>query len=171
MVGGDLPGAAEGFGNRFLVRLGIRGPFFGFARGIDAYDAVLTDSVFPQHLCDAASLADGLDKIIALTFVPHGVSIEPNGGDDGTDRESSLPNFVGQRFEIIIADVNTDVRIVQKQIDSVELDSVDLGGGRQIQHGIQIDRGFLRVGALAHEPRPHGVVKFRLAIHACSKKK
>ncbi len=52
------------------------------------------------------------------------------------------------------------MRREQKQIDAVELDAVDLGLGRQIEHGVQVDKRLGAGGTLADDAGPGGVVQF-----------
>jgi hypothetical protein len=52
------------------------------------------------------------------------------------------------------------VRIVEEQIDAVELHAADLGLGGEVEHGVEVDEGFRAGAALADEAGPHGVVQF-----------
>ena len=55
--------------------------------------------------------------------------------------------------------------IVEEQVDAVELDAVDLGLGRQVEHLVEEDVRFRAAHALlADEPGPHGVVQFGIVI-------
>ena len=75
-----------------------------------------------------------------------------------SDDEAACANAIGETLQRVAVGIDVDVRIEQKQIDAFEADAVDVCGGRQIEHRVQIDRRF-RVGAFADEPRPHGVMK------------
>jgi hypothetical protein len=55
------------------------------------------------------------------------------------------------------------VRIEKEEIDAVETRAADLGGRRQIEHRVEVDRR-LGVGPFPDQSRPHGVVQSRLAV-------
>ena len=85
----------------------------------------------------------------------------PDRRDDRTDDQISRPHLVGQLLQIVVARVDVDVRGEQKQIDAVELDAVDLGRGRQVEHRVEIDRRLRTRRAFADDARPGGVVQLR----------
>ena len=64
-------------------------------------------------------------------------------------------------LQFVIRGVDAGVRGGQKQIDAVEMDAVYLGLGRQVEHGFEWNERF-RVGSLAYEAGPHGVVQSRM---------
>ena len=87
----------------------------------------------------------------------------PVGGQTGATTEPitrlRCAALSASRFKIVVRGVDVDVRIEQEQIDAVELDAVDFGRGRQVEHRVEIDRR-LGIRALADHSRPGGVVKF-----------
>jgi len=61
-------------------------------------------------------------------------------------------------LQVVIGRIDVGVGQTQEQIDTVELDTIHLGGGGQVQHGVEVD-GRLGVGALADQARPHRIMQ------------
>lgn len=51
----------------------------------------------------------------------------------------------------------------QKQVDALESNAIQLSGGREVQHGVQVD-GRLRIGPFSYQTGPHGVVERRIPV-------
>ena len=81
------------------------------------------------------------------------------GRDDRADHQVPRADLVGQPLQVVIGRIDVDVRIEEEQIDAVEFHAVDLRGGRQVEHGVEID-GRLGIGTLADQAGPRGVVQF-----------
>ena len=86
----------------------------------------------------------------------------PVGGHTGATSEPTTKPLAAilsaSVFRSSSARVDADVRIEEKEIDAVELLSVDAGGGRALEHRVEVDRR-LGVGtALADQPGPHRIV-------------
>jgi hypothetical protein len=71
---------------------------------------------------------------------------------------------VGKSLEAVVINIDADVRFEKKKIDTVKFDSVNLGTGCQIEHGIEINAGFSARTAFANEARPHGIVKLGAGV-------
>ena len=73
----------------------------------------------------------------------------PVGGQTGATSEPTTQplraNLVGQPLQIVVGRIDVDVRIEEEQIDAVEPDAVRPRGGREVEHGVEID-GRLGVG-------------------------
>src|SRR5579863_4897961 len=68
----DVTGLPESFGNAFRIRRRILGPFRGSRCGVDANDAITTNSQRAQFLPDATSLANLEEKPGPLVVAAHG---------------------------------------------------------------------------------------------------
>ena len=136
----------------------------GAAGRVDAHDAVRADAELAQLLGDAAALADLLEELACVRRPSPIAEPPPVGGQTGATTEpitrSCARDLVGQRLEVVVGGVDVDVRSEEEQIDAVELDAVDLGRGRQVEHRVEIDRRLGARAPLADEAGPGGVVEF-----------
>ena len=68
----------------------------------------------------------------------------PVGGQTGATTEPTTrlrdADLSASRFRSFVGRVDADVRIEEKQVDAVELHAVDVGGGGQIEHRVEVDR-------------------------------
>ena len=166
VAGGDVAGFAKCFGDQACVAFGILGPLGGAGCGIDAHDAVRPRAQLAQLARDAAGFAHLGDEVAALFRAAHGRSAagrRPNRRHQRADASPSDAHFVGEARQIVVAGIDADMRIEQKQVDAVESRAVRLGGGGEAQHGVEID-GRLGIGAFAHQSGPHGVVDTRKVV-------
>jgi hypothetical protein len=114
-----------------------------------------------QLFGDRASLAHLRHESFAFVLRPHGRSTtsgRPHWSYQRAHYQSSLSDVVRQTLQVVIGRIDIRVGQGKEQIDTVELDAIDFGLLRQIEHGIQADRRF-RIRTLADQPRPHGVMQ------------
>ena len=109
------------------------------------------------------------EKALAFLVAAHGrasAGRRPHRRDERSDDEAARADAIGKPLQRLAIGVDVDVRVEQEQVDALEADAVDVGGRRQVEHRVEIDRR-LRVGPLADEPRPHRVVQcgFRMCSH------
>src|ERR1017187_9072833 len=90
---------------------------------------------------------DGVDLFL---FDPH-ISIDIDDDD-----------LIRQALEVVIVNIDADVRVKQEEIHTVELDAIHFGPRRQVEHGVQVNARFGAGAAFANQARPHGVVKLRV---------
>ena len=172
VIFGDVAGFAERLGDRLRDCLRDLAPNRPDAAGrVDAHDAVRPDAEFAQLLRDAAAFANLVDELVRDPRRSPIAEPPPVGGQTGATTEPTTkpraPDLVGQALQIVVGRVDADVRVEQEQVDAVELDAVHLGGGGEVEHGVEVD-GRFRVRPFADEAGPHGVVKFRIGIlHGC----
>ena len=80
----------------------------------------------------------------------------PVGGHTGATSEpdEQIPRAdpIGEPLQVVVARVDADVRIEQKQVHAVELHAVDRRVRGQVQHRVEVDRR-LRVRALCRPAR------------------
>ena len=74
----------------------------------------------------------------------------PDRGDNRADASPRDADLVGQRLQLVVGRVDADVRVEEEQVDAVELDAIDLGRGREVEHRIEAiggsGRGLCRRG-------------------------
>ncbi len=163
-IPGDRRGFLEGVGDHLLVRLGILGPVARRTRGVDADHAIRPDASLAQLTGDPARLANGRQVILSLLLISHRRGVEPDRRYHRSDHEPLGRNLIGNRFQIVVADVDVDVRLVEENVDSVKLDAVDLGGGGQLEHRVEVNKRFSARAPFADQAGPHGVVQFRKRV-------
>ena len=133
---------------------------------VEPHDAVGADAQPPQPLGDAASLADLGEELRLLGLAAHGRAAAgrpPHRRHHRADLELPRPGLVGQLPDLVVAGVDVDVRDEEEQVEAVEPDALELGVGRQVEHGIEVD-GRLAAVALAHHAGPRRIVKFRIVV-------
>ena len=92
----------------------------------------------------------------------------PVGGQTGADQRADHqvprpgPSRPARFRSSSVASMSTCGR-EEEQVDAVELDSVDLGGGGQVEHRVEVD-GRLGVRPLADHTGPDGVVELRKLV-------
>ena len=163
VIGGDFGGFFEGGCDVLDVGVRILKEFsHAELCRVDTDHAVLARAVFIENFRNAAGHLHRIEEFTALSGIAHrGVPdcARPNGSDQRADVESFADNEIGDAFQFIVSGLGIGVRQEQKIIDAVELLTVHLGGGGEVEHVLEADRGFLAfVVALADEPGPHGIV-------------
>ena len=133
----------------------------GRAGRVDADHAIRPDAQLAQLLGDPAGLADRGQVVLPLLLVAHRRGVEPDRRHHRADHEPLGRDLVGHGLEVVVADVDVDVRVVEEDVDAVELDAVDLGRGGQVEHRVQVDRRLGAGAPLADQAGPHRVVQFR----------
>jgi len=165
VVGGNLGRFAERLGDFRGVCLRVFTPFFDpeLSR-VDPNRAVFAHAVIVEYACDAACHAHGVEKFlashgIAHRRIAHGAS--PDRRDKRTDVEAVPRNQVGDFFQFVVAGVRIGVRQKKEVVNPIELLAVNLRAGGQFEHPFETDRWLLALFiSFAHQPGPHGVVKF-----------
>ena len=154
------------------VRIAL-GPIGNAAGRIDPHDAVGANAQLAQPAGDAAAFADLRQKRLPLVVGPHrraAAGRRPNRRHDRADRPGCAawpcrPAVSVRRPRQSMSTCGAN----REQIDAVELDAVDFGRGRQVEHRVQIDRR-LGVGPFADDARPGRIVELgeivRMAGHA-----
>ena len=163
---GDAARLAEGVGDEPLVPLGVLAPGFDRAGRIDADLVAAFQAQLRQPLGDAARLADLVEEPPAVGVIAQGRAAAGAGIHRGHDRahhEVPRPGQVGQPLDLVLAAVDVEVRMVEEDVEAVEADAVDRGGGGEIEHLLQPEGRFAPV-ALAHQSRPDGVVQLRIVV-------
>ena len=164
VVFGHLATLTESLGDELGVALGVFVPG-GHRRGrIDADHTVGAHAQIAQLLTNAAGLAHRSHPIGALRGVTHGRSIKPNRSHHRTHHKPARLDLIGELLDTVVADVDIDMRVVKKQVHTIELHAVDLGLGRVVEHRIQIDRRLGTRPALADQSGPHRIVQLREII-------
>ena len=86
----------------------------------------------------------------------------PVGGQTGATSEPARRPFerelVGQARQVVVGGIDIGVRQRKEEIDAIEAHAIHLGGGGQVEHGIEID-GRFGIGTFADQPGPHGVMQ------------
>ena len=116
-----------------------------------------------------ARLVDLAQKLLLIRLASHGQAAARariNGRDDRADLEVPLAGLVGQAFDFLVAPVDVEVRVIEEDVEAVEARAVALGGGGQVEHGVQVD-GRLAALAFAHQARPGGVVELGIVVGMC----
>jgi hypothetical protein len=113
---------------------------------------------------DADGLAHVCDEVGALGFVAARRCVEPHRRDHRAHDEAALLDLVRERLELVVGAVDVGVRIVEEEIDTVELDAVDLGLGRHVEHRVEVDERLAAGAALADEAGPHGIMKLGVVV-------
>src|SRR5262249_13336030 len=114
-----------------------------------------------------AGLFDLLAKLPALSLAPHGRATAgwpPDRRRNRSYNKAVRRDLVRQPLEVVIRGVDADVRVVQKQVDSVEPDAVDRCRRGQFQHRVEVDEWFGAGRAFSDDPRPDRVVQLRERI-------
>ena len=159
---GDVAGLAKGFGDSFAVGVGIALAPIGHAAGrVDPHDAVGPDARLAQPAGDVAGLAHLNQKLLPLGVGPHRratVGRRPNRRRDRSDDQVAFLRLVDQLLDVVVRAVDVEMGSEQEQVIALELDAVDFGRGRQVEHGVEIDGGF-GIGPLADNARPGRVVQ------------
>ena len=164
MVPRDRRGLFEGLGDLLLIGLGVLRPVRDGTGRIDADDSVRSDAQLAEGLGDPACLANRGEIVLPLAVIPHRRPVEPDRRDHRSDHEPFLRDLAGDGLEVVVADVDVDVRVVEEDVDSVELGSVNLRRGGQVEHGIQVDGRLGARAPLADESGPHRVMQLRVFV-------
>ena len=157
----DRARLAEGLRDLLRVAVRILGPLRRTRGRIDPDDARRSNPDVTQLLADLARFPDLRDELLALALVPHrraAAGGRPHRRHQRADRKVPRADAIGEPLDLVVARVDADVRIEQKQVDAVELHAVDRCVGGEIEHRVEVDRR-LRVGPFADQPRPHRVVE------------
>lgn len=169
MISGDLCGFLEGIHDAGGAGRGIFAPF-GHAElgGVDADDAVFTDTMVIEDLGDAAGHLHGAEEFFLLGIIAHGGVTDgagPDGSDEGADAETFAGDEVGDFVELVVAGLRIGVREEEEVVDAFELLAVDIGCGSEVEHALQADRWLLAFAvAFTDEAGPHRVMKFGCRI-------
>ena len=169
VVLGDGGGLFEGVDDAGGVGRGVFTPL-GDAElgGVDADHAILAHAVGVEDLGDAAGHLDGAEEFLLLSVVTHGGVADgagPHGSHEGTDGEAFGGDEISDALDLVIAGLGIGVREEEEVVDAFELLAVHVGCGREVEHALQADRGFLAVAiAFADEAGPHRVVKFGCGV-------
>src|SRR5262249_59189987 len=62
----------------------------------------------------------------------------------------------------VVVGVDAHVRLVEKNIDAIETHTVDFSGGRQVEHGFQVDIWFSTGTTFTNQTGPHRIMEFRI---------
>ena len=166
MLLGDVAGRGESFGDRLLALGCLRRPLVHAGSRIDPYDAGFANPDLTELLCDSAGLFDRGEKLLALFRRSHRRAAShrrPHRRNDRSYRKSEARDLVSQALDVVLRRIDRGMRIGKKKVDPFELGAACAGGGGQLEHGVEVDRR-LRIRALAHESRPHGVMQFRVIV-------
>src|SRR5688572_3516953 len=159
---------AERLRDELRVALRVLRPITHAAGRIDPDDPVRAHAEFAQLARDAAGLEHLAHEILPLLRAAHGRAAAgglPHGRNDRADDEAETGNLVSQALQIIIANIDADMWVEEKEVHAIELHTVHRGVGGEKQHGIQINTWLSAGTALADQPRPHCVVKFWVRVH------
>ena len=118
---------------------------------------------------DDTRLAHLLEKPGAVRLRPHGRSAagrRPHGSDQRADDEAAPGDRIGEALRVIGRRIDADVRIEEEEIDAVEPGAVDFGGGRQVEHRLEVDRRFGAWASFPNQSGPHRVVQAGREISA-----
>ena len=152
---------AERLRDELCVAFRILRPITHATRRIDADDAIRTHAELAQLARDAAGLEHLTDEIFAFLGAAHGRTAAGRLPDRGNDRaydEAKRTDLFAKAFQIIVADIDADMRVVKKQVHPIEFHAIDGCIRSQQQHGVQVDARFGAGAAFAHQTRPHRVM-------------
>lgn len=140
VIGSDLGGEFEGFGDAGGVGLFVGTPFFdAMFGGIDADDAVLADAVFIEDTSDAASDSDGIEEAFAGGVITHrriANGPRPHRGDERADGEAVGGDEFGDLVEFLIGAVGIGVGEEEEVVDPIELLPVDVRSCGKFEHAL-----------------------------------
>ena len=161
VVLGHDAGLAERVGDLGHVPLGIFGPGVHADARVDPHVAVRPHAQLAELAGHVARLVDLADEGLPLVVrsdrrAAAGAAVDRR--DDRADDRLRARAFSARRVGLLIAAVDVEVGMVEEDVEALELHAVDLGRGRHVEHGVQID-GRLGALALAHQSRPGGVVE------------
>src|SRR5881394_1240018 len=124
----DAASFTKGFGDELRVALRVFGPITHTGRGIDADDAVRTNAKLAQLACDATGLEHLAYEILPIVRAAHCRTAAgglPYGCHDRAHDKTQAADFLGELFQVVVADVNTDVWVVKEQVHAIKFDAVD----------------------------------------------
>ena len=114
-------------------------------RSINSDDSVFSDTMSIENLCDPARFFHRQHELGSLFRPPHRTVADGPWPDRCHERSHSQPmtgDLVGNFLHIVFAQVNIDVRIKQKEINSIKMLTVDGRAFCQIEHAIEGNKGF-----------------------------
>ncbi len=85
----------------------------------------------------------------------------------GADLQLVRRCLVCQLLDRIVASdgrVDVDVRQIQEQVEAVELQAIDFGRRRQVEHRVEVDRRLVARAALADNARPRRIMELRIVV-------
>ena len=107
----------------------------GRAGRVDPDDAVRPDAQLAELLAIRQRLADrGRGNSAAAASSPIAEASNQTGATTEPITKPLAGDLVGHGLEVLVADVDVDVGVVEEEVDAVELDAVDLGRGGQVEH-------------------------------------
>ena len=143
---------------------------FAHSAGLAAESILMTPDVRMPTSRRILPISAGLphlgDELLALGGIAHrgaAAGWRPDRRHERADGKLPRPNPIGEPLHLVVARVDADVRIEEKQIDAVELDAVDRCVRGEIEHRVEVDRRF-RVRSFPDEARPHRVVEGRKPV-------
>ena len=148
----DGTGFAEGPYDPLRVCVRILRPLGRTGRGVDADHAVLADLQTAKPTSDPAGFLYLLEKTAPLRIISHRRSAargRPHRSHQRADAQSSSPDSIRQKLQVVIGRVDIRMRRRQEQIHSVESHPVHCSGAREIKHRVQVE-GWLGVGSFAN---------------------
>lgn len=86
------------------------------------------------------------------------------GATTGPHHKSFASDLFREGLQPVVRDVNINVRLEEEDINAVELHSVDLGLGCQVEHCVEVNAWLGSGAAFAHKAGPHGIVQLRKII-------
>ena len=100
-----------------------------------------------------------LRRIVSHGGITHGT--RPNWCHERTYCESFARDQVRDLLEFVFRGFWVGVRMEEEVVDALKFLPVHISGGREFEHPLQADRGFLTFAvAFADETWPHGIVQF-----------
>ena len=164
VVGGDLRSLLKSVDDAGGVRLFIFAPLGDAELGrVDADDAVFADAMLVEQLGDATGLIDREQELLLLFVGTHrriSDRARPDRRHERTDVQALGGDQVGHLLQIVFRDVGVGMGVEKEEIHAIELMPVDVGGDGHVEHVLEGDGRVIRIGLLADEAGPHGVVQF-----------
>src|SRR5258706_8028913 len=117
-----------------------------------------TNTQSAQYFSNMARLANHLYKLFALFFIAHRRAT-PYGSNQASNFQIQATELIGQFFNSIVGEVNSDVRIEKTEIDTVKFNTAYIGCCSHFEHRVKINRR-LRIGSFSHDTLPGSLLQF-----------
>lgn len=141
VISGDRGGLREGVDDTRCAGHGIFTPFSDAVLGrVDADAAILAHAVLVEDSGDTTGHFHGAEEFFLLGVITHSgaaVGTWPHWGDKGTDGESFAGDEIGDLLQFVIAGLRIGMRQEEKVVDAIELLSVNVGGGSEVEHTLE----------------------------------
>ena len=144
------------------VALWIFCPVGRARRGIDPDDSILANAYIAQCFRDATGLRHLREEILrdpsrSPSPIRRRWAAKPGATTEPTTKFRAAMLF-REPLQVVVGGIDIDMRSEQEKIHAIEVRSVHLGRGGEVEHGVEID-GRLGIRTLAHQSGPHRIVE------------